>query len=206
MSSATALGSCCHFEMQLPGALSRAALASSTPLANSTWRRLCSRQCVCLRPRPPTAIRMLLVENVHHPRVPHHLNDALRLCAHALSTPMRIMPLRQHAIAHARARAHRCLIAVALYLAMSTVREHSSAKDRPRRAAAKKSKKTSLLQLPRSRLLQRLNMSACSPCAREEHTYRQPGCALYRLKSEMIHLRKNSSAWLGRPSRSLSTV
>ena len=168
-------------------------------LAHSTWRRRCSRQYVCLHPRPPTPSRMLLlVANARPRRVLHHLKGVLQLCAHALSTLIRITTLRHHAILPVLARAHLSLIEAALFPVMSTVREHLNAKDRPKCAVAKKFNRTSLYQLPRSRPPQRPNMRACLPCAREEPTCRQPGYALFRLKSATILSPASSSAWLGR--------
>jgi len=146
------------------------------------------------------------VANVRPRRVLHHLKDALQLCAHALSTPIRITILRPHATLPVPARALPFLFAAAPFPAMSTVREPLNAKDRPKCAVAKKSKRTSLYQLPKSRLPQKPNMHACSPCAREEHMCRPPGCALYRLRSATTHNPASSSAWPGKPSKSPSMV
>jgi hypothetical protein len=167
-------------------------------LSYSTWRRRCSRQYVCLHPRPPTPSRIPLVANVRPRRVLLHLRDALQLCAHALSTLIRITTLHRHATLLVPARARLSLIAVALFPAMLTVRELSNAKGRPKCAVAKKSKKTSLCRLPTSRPPQRPNTHAYSQCAREEPMSRQPGCALFRPKSETILSLASSSAWLGR--------
>jgi hypothetical protein len=187
-----------HCKTHLPDALSRARSHPRLFLSYSTWRRRCSRQYVCLHPRPPTPSRIPLVANVRPRRVLLHLKDALQLCAHALPTPIRITTLHRHATLHVPARARLSLFAVALFPAMSTARELSNAKDRPKCAVAKKSKRTSPCQLPTSKPPQRLNMRVCSPCAREEHMSRQPGCALSRPRSATIPSPPSSSAWPGR--------